>query len=137
MNDILAVLFHRLAATLYLLYSLWAIVSIITGIPSISRLQGDTFQLIFSSVVLITTAPACVGATFWPILARLELFFSSGFIGLLLLYMYFVIYNILFSHGSWAGSLLVVGYIVLPICRVVIITILLLRQAREEKVNEF
>lgn len=133
MNDILAVLSHRFAATVYLIYAVWAVVSIITGIPSISREAGITFQLILSSLVLIIAGPACIGATFWPILARLELFFSSGFIGLLGLYLYFAINNVLTNNGSWAGSILVLSFIVLPAYRVAIITVLLLRQAREEK----
>lgn len=133
MNDILAMLSHRFAATVYMLYAVWAIVSIITGIPTIVNEAGISFQIIFSSVVLIIAGPACIGATFWPVLARLELFFSSGFLGLLALYMYFVINNVVNNGGSWAGTILILTYMALPAYRVAIITVLLLRQAREEK----
>jgi hypothetical protein len=133
MNAILAILSHRFAATVYLIYAIWAVVSIITGIPTIENEAGTSFQLIFSSLVLIIAGPACVGAAFWPVLARLELFFSSGFLGLLVLYMYFVINNVINNGGSWAGSILVLSYMVLPGYRVLIIIVLLLRQAKEEK----
>ena len=133
MNDILAVLFHRLAASVYLIYTLWAIVSIIDGLPSIIRERGDTFQLAFSILVLLTTGPSCLGATFWPLLARIELFFGSSFVGLLILYLYFLVQNALYNTGSWPGFILIWSIIILPACRTVIVVILLLRQAKEGK----
>lgn len=132
MNDVLAVLFHRLAATVYLSYVLWGIVSLIYGLPSIVRAQGAEFQVLFSIGVIVTAAPSCIGSTFWPVLARLELFSSSGFISLLLLYGYFLAMNVIEHGGSPAGIFLIISAAVMPSCRAVVIVVLLLRQAKGE-----
>lgn len=83
---LMVTLFHRGTATLYLGYTLWAIASGLFGIPSLQQAQGDVWQVGFSFLVLLVCAPAAIGATFFPRLARLEMFAASSFVGLLLFY---------------------------------------------------
>lgn len=136
MNDILAVLFHRTAATMYFIYTLWAITSILTGIPTVTNSIGDLGQFTFSSLVLITAAPACFGATFWPSFARLELFAGSGFSMAILIYLYLIFHSIINSGSALAGFILIWSIVVLPVARTVIVIIFLLRQAKERKSQE-
>lgn len=131
MNEILAVCFHRFAATIYLFYVLWAVVSLVDGIPSIISTQGDLFQVIFSSLVLITAIGACIGVVFWPKLARMELFASTSFSGLVVIYLYNVLMALLDGTSkNWATFILIFSLLVLPVCRIVIMIIFLLRQAK-------
>jgi len=133
MNDVLAILFHRLAATVYMLYGLWATITIVSGIPPITQAEGDMYQIIFSTLVLITTIPACVGATFWPVLARLELFAGSGFLGLTLLYLYFILQSVILGEATWSGFTLIWSIVILPASRTIVVIVLLLRQAHERE----
>jgi hypothetical protein len=133
MNDLLAILFHRTAATMYAIYALWAIVSIIGGLPSITHGLGDLGQITFSSLVLITSAPACFGAVFWPNMARMELVFGSGFTMTIIIYLYFLISRLIAAGGSWAGFILVFSILVMPVARTSVVIIFLLRQAESRK----
>lgn len=135
MNDILAIIFHRLSATVYGFYGLWAIISVIDGIPSVIRAEGEAFQFWFSLLIFLTATPACAGAAFWPNLARLELFSGAGFAGLIGFYMYVLLRNVLEADGSWAGWFLIWSIMVLPVCRTIVVILLLLRQERDRKVK--
>jgi len=137
MNDLLAIFFHRLAATVYLVYTIWAVMSTITGIPSLIRQNGDLWQVIFSVMVFVTAGSSCFGATFWPRTARLELFAGSSFVSLIAVYVFFAIQNVVTGgDGSWAGVVLVFSVMVLPACRTVIVYLFLIRQAAEKKALE-
>lgn len=133
MNDILAVLFHRLAATTYLLYALWAVFAIIDGIPSITRAQGDIFTFWFATAILVVTLPACLGATFWPRLARLELFAGGSFTGLLVFYYFVLFRGVIEQHTSIAGFVILLSVVILPLCRTIVVVLLLIRQAKREQ----
>jgi hypothetical protein len=133
MNDVLATIFHRFSATVYAFYSLWAVISVFDGLPTIVKAEGDHFQFWFSVLVLITAAPSCLGATFWPHLARIELFFGASFGGLIALYLYFILKNVIEGDGSFAGWFLIWSIMVLPTCRTIVVIVLLVRQERERK----
>lgn len=135
-NDVLATLFHRSAATVYAIYCAWAIIAFIAGLPTISEGLGLSGQLVYSVLTLATAAPACIGATFWPNLARTELIGGSAFVTTIVIYLYFILQNILFGEGSWAGLVLILSVAVLPAARTVIVIILLLRQAKDRKAAE-
>lgn len=135
MNDILAMLFHRATATMYLVYAAWAIVSLIVGLPTVREAQGLNWQIIFSIAVLLTCAPACAGATFWPAMARTELFAGSSFVAGMLVYLVFTIQRAV-TEGTWAGPVLILAVIVIPTARTVIIVIFLMIQADARKVAE-
>jgi hypothetical protein len=133
MSDIFAALFHRMAATLYLIYSGWAVLVLVDGVPSLLRQQGGEWTALFAVFVLLTTAPACFGATFFPKAARTELFSGFAFALMLLIYYYFLAIGVLNGTGSIAGFELLTSVIVMPICRTAIIIYFLLKQAKQRK----
>lgn len=131
MEAILAALFHRASATIYLMYSLWSIVAIFYGIPSLVAARGTDWQVLFSIGVVICAAPACFGATFWPNFARLEAYAGCAFVGLMILYVALLIGNQLndVGTGSWSGVFLIVSLMIIPACRCIVVIIFLMRQA--------
>lgn len=136
MNDVLAVLFHRSAATLYLIYVFWAAISIVGGIPSVIHGLGGLGQIIFSVIVICTAGPACFGATFWPNMARLELFAGSSFIMSMLIYIFFLIQSTIQYGSSISSIFLALSFLVLPIARTAIVIVFLLRQTQEKVTGE-
>lgn len=136
MDTILATMFHRSAATLYFLYTLWACIALITGIMPLTEGLGDLIgRLVFPVLVLCTAGPAGIGASFWPNMARLELFAGSAFVMALLIYLWFIGARILTGEGTWAGLIVSLSYLVIPAARTVLVIILLLRQAEERKLQ--
>jgi len=133
MSDVFAALFHRLAATTYLIYSTWAIMVIFNGVPSLVRQQGDQWTTIFAAFVLLLAAPACIGATFFPQMARTELFSGAGFVALMAVYFYLLIADIITRGGGFAGIMLLLSVVVMPLARTAIIVYFLLRQAKQRK----
>lgn len=136
METVLATMFHRLSATLYLIYCVWAVVSIVVGIPILIRANGEEWQTLFSIAVLCLAAPSCFGAAFWPSFARLELFAGAMFTALLCVYMFFVVSGALFSGDSWARVILVSSVLVVPAFRFTIVMLFLLKQAEEREEGE-
>lgn len=134
MDHILAMLFHRAAATMYFIYMLWALFALTFGIMPITEGVGAIIgRVIFPIIVLISSSLAAFGATFWPNMARLELFAGSAFVMGLLIYLYFVFIRILSGEGSWASLVVLFSILVIPAARTVIIIIFLLRQAHPEQ----
>jgi hypothetical protein len=129
MEAILAVMFHRLSASLYLIYCVWAVFAIVDGIPSLVSANGQQWQTLFSMAVLIFAAPSCFGATFWPSFARLELFAGAAFTTLLGIYIFYIIGNALFGGGSWAAVVIISSVVIVPLARLAIVILFLLRQA--------
>ena len=133
MSDIFAALFHRLAATLYLIYSAWAVVVVLRGITSLTAQQGTEWTTIFAGAVLLTVAPACLGASFFPRFANLELYSGAVFIALMGVYYFFLIRNTIETGGSEAGVILLMSVIVMPLARTVIIMYFLIKQAEARR----
>ena len=136
MDTILATMFHRSAATLYFLYALWAAVALVTGIIPITEGLGNFIgRGVFPLLVMVTAAPAGLGAAFWPNMARLELFSGSAFVMTLLIYLWFIGSRTLSGESNWAGFVVSLSYIVIPLVRTILVIILLLRQAEERKLQ--
>lgn len=135
MADLLAAMFHGMSATIYAIYVFWAIVALVFGIPNLIAANGDVWQNVFSALCLVIAAPACFGATFWPSFARLEALAGSSFIGLIVLYIGTLISNVITHTGSasWADVVIISSVLVMPICRTIIVLVLLIRQAAKEK----
>lgn len=133
MDSVLAVMFHRLSATLYFIYAIWATVAVIAGIPSLITANGEQWQTIFSIAVFIFAVPAAFGATFWPAFARLELFAGVLFTTLLAIYMFFLVGNALYHEGSWSGLVIIASVLVVPLCRLLIVGRFLIEQAEKRK----
>lgn len=133
MDSILTAMFHRLSATLYLIYCIWAVVAIIDGIPSLAQANGEQWQTLFYMAVLVFAAPSCFGATFWPNFARLELFAGAGFTTLLAVYVFFLLGNAFFSGDALSYAVIVTSVLVVPLARLIIVIMFLLRQAEERK----
>lgn len=133
MSDVFATLFHRLAATLYLLYGAWGGLVAWDGIGSLTRQQGAEWTTIFAMFVLLLTIPACIGATFFPEQARLELYAGAAFSVLMLIYYYFLVVDIVQRGAPLAGLILPLSVVVMPVARSVIVMRLLLMQARARR----
>lgn len=136
MSDLISTLFHRMAATVYLIYSAWAAVAIWGGIPALTSLAGIQWATIFAAIFLSSTALACLGATFFPALARLELYAGAAFSALLIVYFLFTFIAALFNGGSGTAPLFVLGVAVLPVTRTLMILYFLLKQADTRKLLE-
>lgn len=133
MDTILTAMFHRLSATLYLIYCVWSVVSIIDGISSLAQASGEQWQTLFSMAVLVFAAPSCFGATFWPNFARLELFAGAGLTTLLGIYVFFIFGNAFFSGAAISYAVIVTSVLVVPLARLIIVIMFLLRQAEERR----
>jgi len=136
METILSIMFHRLSATLYFIYAVWAVVAVINGIPSLVAANGEQWQTIFSIAVFIFAVPSCFGATFWPSFARLELFAGAAFTTLLAIYIFFLVGNALFNGGSWSGFVIIASVMVVPLSRLIIVILFLVKQADERKAHQ-
>lgn len=137
MDTILATLFHRSAATLYFIYALWATFALVFSvIPVTQGLGAFSGQLVFPLLVFATSAPACFGATFWPNMARLELFSGSGFVMGILIYLFFVFQETVLRAGNWAGFIVLLSILVIPAARTAIVIVFLLRQAEARNLQE-
>jgi len=131
-DKVLAVLYHRSAATLYLIYFLWGIASIFGSIPTLVEAQGDFFQIAFSTLVLPTAFCALLGATFFPKFARLEMYSAASLVTLVLVYEVFI--ALAFFQGDVARGVSFVlnsSFLVIPISRVIFIYLTLIKQAGE------
>lgn len=130
-DKVLAVLFHRSAATLYLIYFCWGISSIIGRIPSIVEAQGDLFQTVFSALVSIVSGLAFFGALQFPSHARLEMYSAASFATLVFIYEIFLAFTFFdgFNPSYGPAFLLSLSYLVIPLSRVVFIYVTLVKQA--------
>lgn len=133
MSDRIAAYFHRASAIIYFIYSMWAILALIDGIPSLILAQGQDWQLLFSAVALVFTGPAAFGATFFPKYARTEMASGLLFVGLMLLYVGILVYSAIYLDGSWAGATIISSILVIPVFRVMVVIILLLEQAKQKR----
>lgn len=134
MNDMLAILFHRAAATIYLFYVGWGILQTWQGMPSLVRSNGQDWNTLFAVFIIATCAPACFGATFWPTFARLELIAGSSVVALLLVYMYFLTVSVIQGEASWSGWELLLSILVIPVCRTLAVVVFLMRQAENDRI---
>ena len=130
MESMLATSFHRASATVYFVYTLWAAAAIVNGIPSIIEANGIDVQTAYSIATLLLAAPACFGATFWPLFARLEAYAGSGFVGLILFYLATLLWDWITGDGSITGVIIIASILVIPASRLVIIVVFLIRQAK-------
>lgn len=126
MESTLTNLFHRVSAIVYFIYTVWGVFAITQGLPSLAKTNGEQWQVIFSIVVTLCTAPAAFGAAFWPAFARLELFAGGAFVTLCAWY----IGNIFISGpATLASPILLTSVLALPAARIYVIIKLLLKQA--------
>lgn len=131
---VIAMLFHRTAATVYLLYALWGIVTGFGTSPTLDDHNSELFSNFFSLFVVLTAIPASVGATFFPRTGRLEMFSASAFTGLMLVYLAFSLGRVITGEAQWGSIILLLSILVLPIARFSFILITLVRT--QEKATE-
>jgi len=135
-NETIALLFHRSAALLYFLYAIWGVSTTFGGIPTLIRINGDTWQVFFSLLIALTSLPAFVGACYFPRLSRLELFAISSFSSLIFIYIGVLI--VLAFHGDtarFAAIPLITSLAIIPLSRIFFIYTKLIKQAKD-KVDE-
>lgn len=130
-DKVLAVLFHRAAATLYLIYFLWGVSAIIGRIPSLVEAQGDLFQTVFSALTAIVSILAFFGALQFPNRARLEMYSAASLATLVFVYGIFLAITFFdgFSPTYGPAFLLSLSYLVIPLSRVVFIYVTFVKQA--------
>lgn len=134
-DRILAVLFHRSAATVYFIYAVWGVVSFRGIIPSILFTQGTFFQQLFSVAMVVAAVTGCVGATFFPKTGRTELFAGLAVASLLTYYvitLFFVGFGLAdlpMDVAKQAAAIYGASHLVLPIARSVFIFRTLIRTA--------
>lgn len=130
-DKILAVLFHRSAATLYFVYFLWALFSSIFGkFPSAIQGQGDFVAYVFSLIVIPTAGLAFLGATYFPKFARLEMYAAASLVSLFVIYEAFILVTLINNGSNHFSSLVLnVSYLVIPVARIIFTYICLVKQA--------
>lgn len=130
-DKILAVLFHRSAATIYFIYASWGVVSYFGVIPTLSITQGSFFQQVFSLGMFFTSIIAAFGATFFPKTGRTELFAGLGVTTLLSYYILSLFYAGFIMHDASKIPAAVYGasHLVVPIARSVFIYLTLVKTA--------
>lgn len=135
MDSLLAILFHRAAATLYLFYVIWGFIALSGfGVMPITEGAGALIgRVVFPFIVIVSAGLAALGATFWPNLARMELFAGSAFCMSLVIYLYFVVTRAIGGEGSWSGFVVLLSILVIPAARTVVVIVLLFRQAHPEQ----
>ena len=133
-DKVLAVLFHRSAATLYLIYSLWGITSIFGSLPSIVAAQGDIVQIVFSLMVAPISFAAFVGALYFPKFARLEMYTASALFTLVGLYELVVFWQFTQGNPSYGPQFVLnISHLVIPGSRVLFIYLTLIKQAGDKE----
>lgn len=136
-DKILAVLFHRSAATLYLIYFAWGLTSLFQLIPTIFMQQGSLFQQIFSVAVVATSGTAFVGATFFPRTGRLELFAGAAVTALITFYVGSLFFagltNLTVDGSKIPAAVYGSSHLVVPIARTIFIYKTLTRVAAKEQ----
>lgn len=131
-NEILAILFHRSAFTIYSIYAVWGTIYILNAIPSLanpSNLFVSSFGFFIAPIAFISA----MGALRFPRWGRMELFAASSLITLV------TIFLVLISGKAFAGDIRAIDnlilncvHLVIPIARVVYIYKTLVHKAREQ-----
>lgn len=124
---VIAMLFHRTAATVYLMYALWGIVTGFGTSPTLDDYNSELFSNFFSLFAVLTTIPAAIGATFFPRTGRLEMYAASAFTGLMLVYLAFGLGRAITGESHWGSIILLLSILVIPIARFSFILLTLVR----------
>jgi len=120
-NEMLAIYYHRSAATLYLIYAVWGMFSFFHSIPTF-ELAAPDFKELFPLYIVPIALTSMVGATFFPRTGRLEMFASAGLASLVTFYI-----TLSFIQGFQGdidrivNSTLNLAHLVVPISRVAFI----------------
>lgn len=135
MDAALAVMFHRVSATMYLAFVVWGAVSLLYFIPGFVHSEACQWRVFFALVVIAAAAPACFGATFWPAYARLEAFFGSALVGGIIAYAVAVMLDVVSGTDTWRTVAAIGVFLVLPLARLAIVMMFLIRQAKDQEVS--
>lgn len=135
MSDTFAIVFHRLAVVVYGIYASWGLAAFFTSTPTLNT-SDASWTMLFPIFVFLTAAPAGVGAMFFPMAARVELFAGSGFVALMLVYIFFALQAALSGAGLWSSVVLILSVLVMPICRTAMIVFFLILQASRLRESE-
>lgn len=131
-DKVLSVLFHRSAVTLYLIYVMWAVASLVIKWPLLDEHPGETITELLSLFIIPLAGISLIGALYFPRMARLEMFSAGSFVTLVFL---FEIYGaVIFFGGNFetgANLILNTSHLVIPIVRIVFIYLTLIKQAEK------
>lgn len=131
---VISMLFHRTAATVYLLYAIWGLITGFGTSPTLDDQGSELFSNFFSLSVVLAAIPACVGATFFPRTGRLEMYAASAFTGLMVVYLVFSLGRVITGESQWGSIVLLLSILVIPIARFSFIFLTLVRT--QEKITE-
>ena len=134
MDSVLATMFHRVSAMMYLGFAIWASVSMLYFMPDLLGPGEQGFRAILAIGVFLMSVVACFGATFWPSFARLEAFFGAGLVGVLVAYVWDVVEDALAGLDTWRVVSGVMIFLIVPTARLVIVTLFLIRQAKVREI---
>lgn len=135
-DKILAILFHRSAAMLYLIYAAWGLTSMFGFTPIIILTEAGEFQRVFAVAIFAFSTAAFFGALFFPRRGRLELFAGAGVSALIAFYV-----GSLFLAGFMGndpdaakipGAVYGASHLVVPIARTIFIYLTLIKKAAKE-----
>lgn len=122
-NEILAVYYHRSAATLYALYAAWGVAAFINNIPSFTTESSHDFFDFFTTLVAPVAVAAFFGALYFPRTGRLELFAAAALATLVVVFL--VLTGLSAVHSTdpraWVNFILNITHLVIPISRVAFI----------------
>ena len=121
-NEVLAIILHRSAFTLYGIYMIWGIVYAIVASPQILLNEGSIFINFFGCLIAIFSANAAMGALHFPSLGRLELFAASALIPLIIAFLLLTSSSVLMGDLRALNNLILnCAHLVIPLARVIYI----------------
>jgi len=129
-NEVMAVILHRTAFSVYSIFTLWGILAAIDAIPHIG--QGNPYVNFFGFFVAPIAATAAFGALYFPRHGRLEMYAASALVPLIVAYLIFI------SGNAFAGDIDAIrnlvlnsAHLVLPSAKVVYIYKTLIKNAED------
>lgn len=133
-NERLAITFHRASVVMYLLFAIWGIASLRISLPAMMNPDFRAFDDWFSIYIIPASLAAAVGATYFPRMARLEMFSAGALVGLVSVFLGFVAWEaIVLGSDSAARNIWIdIALVVIPVSRIIIIFGSLVRAADQE-----
>jgi len=125
-NQVLAVSYHRTAATTYFVYLVWGI---------LSSVDDDHYQDWFPFLIVVASFLAFIGANCFPSTGRIELFAASALTVLILTFIMLTLVHAVTVHpGTWSANLVLdASFLIIPVSRISFIIRQLLREASRSK----
>lgn len=120
-NEVLAIVFHRTAVILYLMYAVWGLVSVALNLGDFLGEDSHDFSDFFYFLVPVPALLAGIGALHFPKWGRMEMFAASALVGFICIFLVIGLVGAI-QHPEfprlWQNLILNTTHVVLPIMRV-------------------